>query len=230
MAQRPRRRQPRHRRRHSRAAAAVAAEVEEIAADNDIFVVSNEDVAQAEGDVTAAEEAVAQANAAAAEASNAVSTAQDERPSFAPTSSKHERGRHGTGGAPAGESLCARIARSSLGPRKGRRRRRLGAGNRLQRLRRLGVRLDEGLVRDVLAGTPSVPPRRSPGPPGRAAAATPVSTSRGSELDYDEFSFASTAPIHAASVLPPASRRRFSSHRVRNAVAIDCLLRRYTRR
>ena len=59
------------------AAAAVAA-VEDIAANNEIFVVSNEEVAQAESEVAAAEEAVAQANDAAAEASNAVSTAQDE--------------------------------------------------------------------------------------------------------------------------------------------------------
>jgi len=60
------------------AATAAAKELEQINADNEIYVVSNEDVAQAESEVAAAEKAVADANAAAAEANANAAAAQDQ--------------------------------------------------------------------------------------------------------------------------------------------------------
>ena len=213
------------------AAAAVAAEVENIAANNEIFVVSNEDVAQAESEVAAAEEAVAQANDAAAEASNAVSTAQDEASKLR---AELEQARAERDLARAERQQARVCARGSLGA--------------ISALGRDDAKAARSSKPSRALAPPRCPGRRGPyagrsrterpafraglprDPRGQVAVATQASSS-GASADYDEFSLASTAPIHAASVLHAASRRRScSASRPATLFATACLRRRYTRR
>ena len=185
------------------AAAAVAAGVEEIAANNEIFVVSNEDVAQAESEVAAAEEAVARQTMRPPRPAMPCRRRRTKRPSCAPSSSKPERSVTWLGRS-ASRRESAREDRSALS------RPSAGATPKAARSSRPSRALApprcpdrrEPYARSSRHGTPSVPSR----PSGSSRAGRGSLRSRllaGLRGRLREFSLASTAPIHAGSVLPP---------------------------